>query len=391
MVVVVAVAEMTTDASARRGCTAASHSAVLFSHDGYGLGHVRRNTLIAKAMVAVDPTVRPIVVTGIGRQPDWLVDSDFEVFRIPSLIKDAGGRYTNEQMSPQRAVEERGRMFAELIVEREPSAIIVDRHPLGIAGELRRGLSEGRRRGAAISLGLRDVLDEPFVVRRELAGYDWRIAPGLFDQVVVYGSELLCDHQREYQAPYTPRYCGWVVDAPTMAAGAVVDHDLVVVTAGGGGDGDDIVRLGRRALEALPDRRGLIVAGPFAQSTLDATHSKNITVVESVPSCAELYATAGASLQMAGYNSTAEALVAGVRPLLMPRRAPRREQAIRAGRLAAIGLADVVDYGTTPDELVWWLQRPRRLRDGALADAGIDVNGAYTAAAALLHQRMVAA
>jgi predicted glycosyltransferase len=341
-------------------------------------------------MVALDPSVRPIVVTGISRQPDWLNDPDFDVHRIPSLTKDAAGRYVNAKMSPQRAVEQRGRLFTELIVDREPTAIVVDRHPLGIAGELRRGLSEGHRRGAAISLGLRDVLDEPFVVRREFGGYDWRIAPGLFDQVVVYGSDLVCDHQREYQAPYTPRYCGWVVDAPSAHVGPV-DPQFVVVTAGGGGDGDDIVRLGREALAALPDRRGLIVAGPFAQSARHDAQAPNITVVESVPSCADLYAIAGASLQMAGYNSTAEALVAGVRPLLMPRRSPRREQAIRAGRLAALGLADVVDYGTTAEELVWCLQRPRRLGPAALADVGINVDGAFEAAAALLHRRPVAA
>ena len=64
---------------------------------------------------------------------------------------------------------------------------------------------------------------------------------------------------------------------------------------------------------------------------------------------------------MAGYNTTVEALAAGVRPLLVPRRSPRREQAIRATRLASLGLADIVDEDATVDEVSWLLRRPRRL------------------------------
>ena len=84
---------------------------------------------------------------------------------------------------------------------------------------------------------------------------------------------------------------------------------------------------------------------------------------------------------MAGYNSTFEALAAGQRPILMPRRNPRREQAIRAERLEGLGLADVVDPGADPS----------RRRASAAAHtaasppapceaAGIDLDGARTAA-----------
>lgn len=34
---------------------------VLFSHDGYGLGHVRRNTLIARALLQLEPRAQAIV------------------------------------------------------------------------------------------------------------------------------------------------------------------------------------------------------------------------------------------------------------------------------------------------------------------------------------------
>ena len=87
---------------------------------------------------------------------------------------------------------------------------------------------------------------------------------------------------------------------------------------------------------------------------------------------------------MAGYNSTLEALAAGHRPVLVPRRHPRSEQAIRAERLQELGLADVVQPGADPAEVAAWLRdRPRVLPGGALDAAGIDLRGAETAATRL--------
>jgi len=88
-------------------------------------------------------------------------------------------------------------------------------------------------------------------------------------------------------------------------------------------------------------------------------------------------------VQMAGYNTTFEALAAGLRPVLVPRRNPRREQAIRASRLTALGVADTVDEGVPAEEVDWLLGRDRLLPPGALAAAGIRLDGAERAAAAV--------
>jgi predicted glycosyltransferase len=83
---------------------------------------------------------------------------------------------------------------------------------------------------------------------------------------------------------------------------------------------------------------------------------------------------------MAGYNSTLEALAAGRRPILVPRRSPRREQAIRAGRLAALGLAHVVDEGAAAREVSWLLGRDHSVTPEDLARAGVWLDGADRAA-----------
>jgi predicted glycosyltransferase len=83
---------------------------------------------------------------------------------------------------------------------------------------------------------------------------------------------------------------------------------------------------------------------------------------------------------MAGYNSTFEALAAGIRPILVPRRHPRREQLIRASRLAALGLADVLDEDIGPADVSWLLDHARRLDPERLETAGISLDGAQRAA-----------
>lgn len=354
------------------------------SHDGFGLGHVRRNTLIAHSLLQRDPDAEVTIVTGLAVRPLWLDGGAMRVVHVPPLLKDAQGSYRALDLSFAEAVATRERAFLDTVDAVRPDVVVVDRHPYGVAGELRAGLERAAGAGAALVLGLRDVLDDAGTVRRELAGAGWRDVPELFDEVLTYGERVLCDQQEEYGLPLAPRYCGWVVDPP---APRVRDPLLLVVTGGGGADGDAVFRLGAEVAAAVPALRTVLVAGPYSDTRLTeqlataAEGSESLRVMRNAPDCGGLMAGAGAVIQMAGYNSTLESLAAGVRPVLVPRRAPRREQAIRALRLAALGVADVVDAGASLEEVMWLLSRPRLLRPGDLADAGIRLDGAARAAA----------
>ncbi len=239
---------------------------VFSSHDGFGVGHVRRNVLIARAVLAADPTADVVVVTGLTVRPSWLGDDRIRVERIPGLVKDADGAYRNEALSFAAAVERRADRFERIVDEHRPDVVVVDRHPFGIGGELRPGLAAARAAGAATVLGLRDILDEPAVVAAELAGDGWRDADATYDSVVVYGERVLCDHAAEYGLALAPTYCGWVVE-PRVAARR--ERGLLVVTAGGSGDGEAVFALGLDVCASMPEVRAVLVAGPYATSSLD--------------------------------------------------------------------------------------------------------------------------
>jgi predicted glycosyltransferase len=356
------------------------------SHDGFGVGHVRRNTLIARAVLAREPTAEIGIVTGLAVRPSWLGDPRMQVIHVPGLVKDSGGSYHNDALSFEEALERRAAVFGSTVRSFAPDVVVVDRHPYGIGGELRTGLEHASRLGAALVLGLRDILDEPGRVAQEMAGAQWAGVADVYDEVLVYGERHLCDHQAEYGLAVTPRYCGWIADTSPRRRR---DPGLLVVTGGGGGDGAEVFTLGAQLAGLLPRMRTVLVAGPYATHQSleslapDPSTRGRLRLVRDVAGCAELFTRAARVVQMAGYNSTFEALAAGIRPVLVPRRSPRREQAIRAGRLASLGLADVVDEHVPAAEVAWLLRRPRLLPAGALEQAGIRLDGHLRAAEAV--------
>jgi predicted glycosyltransferase len=236
--------------------------------------------------------------------------------------------------------------------------------------------------GARVVLGLRDVLDQSARVRAEVRGRRWKGVPAVFDEALVYGAASFCDHHAEYDIPLPIRYCGWVVEVPERARH---ERRHLVVTSGGGGDGRGVLKLGIAVAERSADWRVTIAAGHYVDVTwlerlvMASPARDRVTIVPRAPGCATLFATAAATLQMAGYNSTFEAIAAGRRPILVPRQSPRVEQAIRAQLLAARELADVVDL-RSPDAVRDLLGECRTVAANALRRAGIDFRGAERAA-----------
>ena len=325
------------------------------SHDGFGVGHVRRNTLIARAVLSRDPAAEIGIITGLVVRPSWLGDPRMHVIHIPGLVKDSGRAYCNESFTFEEALERRGPVFQETVRSFAPDVVVVDRHPYGIGGELREGLEQAAMLGSALVLGLRDILDEPDRVAREMAGAQWAGVADVYDEVLVYGERHLCDHEAEYGLAVTPRYCGWIADTSPPRRR---DPALLVVTGGGGGDGAEVFTLGAQLAGLMPRMRTVLVAGPYATHQSLASLAPDPSTRGRLRWCATsrvrgaVRQSGSDVVQMAGYNSTFEALAAGVRPVLVPRRSPRREQAIRAGRLASLGLADVVDE-RAPGEPRW--------------------------------------
>ena len=223
---------------------------LFYSHDGYGLGHVRRNSLIARAVLDTDPAAQVSLVTGVKVRPRWLRQSrpGCACTGCRPCCKSADGSYRHETLSFGDAVRERERIFATAgRATNGPTSWSSTGIPTGRPASSVPGLDLARRRGAALVLGLRDVLDEPSIVREEMRGLGWADVEDVYDDVLVYGARHFVDHEAEYGLSLPLHYCGWVVERPGPSRS---DRNLLVVAAGGGGDGAAVFEMGARAARA---------------------------------------------------------------------------------------------------------------------------------------------
>ena len=212
-----------------------------------------------------------------------------------------------------------------------------------------------------------------------MRGLGWTGVEDVYDEVLVYGGRNFVDHESEYGAfPAALLRLGRGTGGATPTRGSASSSSSPPAVAATEPPSSSWAR----SCSSSAPTSSVFAPGPTPAPTRCAG-SASWDPVGCTSSATWTHADTGsradAILCMAGYNSTLEALAAGRRPILMPRRNPRREQAIRAAWLEGLGLADVVEPAADPADVAALLQQPRVLA-GALAAAGIDLDGANNAA-----------
>jgi len=375
---------------------------VLYSHDTMGLGHMRRNVLLARTLAQSRLAAITLMIAGAPEAAEVCAGAGVACIALPPLAKGADGRYTSRTLDVelQDLVALRGRTIRAAIEAFDPDALIVDNVPRGAQRELDEALMALRRRGhVRCVLGMRDVLDAAHTVRRE-----WHVARNIlairefYDEVWIYGDPAVYDPVREYGLPQSvtgrTHYLGYLDQRSRLAS--TVDPwsrlapslklppgRLAVCAVGGGQDGAALAEAFAEA-ERPPETNGLILTGPFMPQAhvarlqrLAATRPR-LGVLGYVQEPLWLLARADWIVAMGGYNSACEILSLRKPALLVPRVAPRREQAIRAERLCELGLVDTLNAETlTPGRISEWLGRDRSPR---AVRRPIDLNGLARAA-----------
>jgi predicted glycosyltransferase len=362
----------------RRARSNASVRIAFYSHDTLGLGHTRRNLLIATSLTRSGLQVDMLLITGTYTASRFALPPGTDCLTLPSLRKDLDGTYASRSldMSLGELVALRSEAIWAALKGFGPDLFVVDNVPRGVAGELDLSLRKLKKHGRAkCVLGLRDVLDAHDVVRAEWAARDTRrTLETYYDAVWVYGDPLLHDTLPEAEravAAERLHYLGYFDPLLRLAPGAAPSNEtrtilawaggpFVLGTVGGGQDGLQLAQAFVRT--RLPGRRGVLLTGPFmhpgARQALrrEAAGRDDLLVIDFLEEPLELLPHADRIVSMGGYNSVLEGL-ACERPLLVvPRVAPRQEQWIRAERLRELGLLDVLHPDAlSPSALEAWL------------------------------------
>ena len=339
---------------------------LFYSHDGVGLGHVRRNLAIAAAVVEADAGAAVLVATSADEVAEMKLPPAVDVLKLPGMRKAAGGGYAPRHLRvPSAEVREvRAALLKAAVESFRPSVLVADRHPLGIGGELRGALRTLRAAGGQAVLGLRDILDDSSRVREDWSrhGTCESIAE-LYDRVLVYGDPNVYDSVAEYDMPpdvgAMARYCGYVTRPGEVRprGRAQRKRPVVLATAGGGEDGYTLLRTFVQAAAGMP-WQSVVVSGRQArprqiEALRAAAGAAGIAFRPFLPDLAEHLPDVDALVCMGGYNTLVEAMAAGLPAVCVPRTVPRQEQLIRARRFSELGLLQMLE----PSELA-----PERLR-----------------------------
>ncbi len=332
---------------------------VLYSHDTFGLGHLRRSRALAAALTQADPEASAIILTGSPVAGRFTFPERVDHVRLPGVTKLSDGSYDSQTlgMNIDETTALRAGLIQSTIEQYEPDLLIVDKEPTGFRGELLPTLEWLKDRGhTQIILGLRDVLDEPDVLAAEWARKGAiEAAEAFYDEVWVYGVKSVYDPTKGLDLSDDLRarmhWTGYL-RRDIVDAAEVPDDPYILITPGGGGDGQAMVNLVLSAYEQDPDLspRAMLVYGPFLSGevredfeTRVAQLNGRVTAVGFDSRIEALFAGAKGVVSMGGYNTFCEVLSFDKRAVIVPRTVPRLEQWIRASRAEELGLVRMLE------------------------------------------------
>ena len=331
---------------------------LIYSHDTFGLGHLRRSRAIANALVAEQPSLSVIILSGSPVIGSFEFGQGVDYVRVPGVTKLPDGDYRS--LNLDLSIDETTRLREALILQTaetfSPDVLIVDKEPTGFRGEILPALERLRDLGCRIVLGIRDVMDEPswLAPEWERKGATEALAR-YYDEVWVYG---MADIYRPLAALTLPPrldsrtfYTGYLRRELPLQPGLsryprLTRQPFILVTTGGGGDGDDVIDWVISAYESDPEipLPSVIAFGPFINRDRRRGFLERISRHAKLDAIAfdtkleVLMSRAAGVVAMGGYNTFCEILSLDKPSLVVPRMRPRREQHIRAVEAERLGL-----------------------------------------------------
>ncbi len=336
---------------------ASGQRVLIYSHDSFGLGHLRRCRTIAHTLVEHFADISVLILSGSPIVGSFEFRARVDFVRIPGVIKLRNGAYTSLALhiDVAQTLAIRRAIIRETAAAFRPHLFIVDKEPTGLRGEVLPTLELLRARGCRLVLGLRDILDEPAkLVREWRRKRAWEALARYYDEIWVYGAPEMFDLVAEIPGMgrhadrlaytgYLPRRGPRQEPAEPLELPA---DPFLLVTTGGGGDGEALVDWVLSAYEFDPTIPwpAVFVFGPFMRPEARRRFAARVArdprlmalTFDNRPE--RLYQRAAGVVAMGGYNTFCEILSFDLPALIVPRTRPRREQAIRAARAARLGL-----------------------------------------------------
>lgn len=353
-----------------------TYNILMYSHDTYGLGHIRRTMAIASHLLG--PRINILILTGSPIAGRFSFPEQIDFVRIPGMIKKTNDEYLplSIKINAQHALDIRKNIITATAKTFQPHLFIVDKEPLGLKKEVLPTLQWLRRcrPDTRSILGLRDIMDDAETVKK-----DWKEKKvyqhleNLYSEIWIYGIREFYDPVKEYNISesisrkmyftgYIPRKIPGkeTVRHFKKEIGLKNDEKLVVVTTGGGGDGYKVMDTYLTALESYTNSqpfKSVLITGPFMpklerRDVFKRARKLGVRTYHFYRQMEKIFAAADVVVSMGGYNTLCEILGQGTVSLVIPRETPRMEQIIRARAFNRQNLVDYIPWDDFTPELL---------------------------------------
>ncbi len=410
---------------------------LLYSHDTYGLGHIRRTLAIAEQLAADFPQATQLLISGTPQPPCFKLPKRLDFIKLPDMDKPSSRKFhAPSLLLPSDALKAlRGIMILEAVRCFKPDLVLVDKAPAGIGGEMLPSLNYLKqfRPQTKLVLGMSDIEDHAMMVREnersevpsactgkiieggsEKCG-QWRstevslLMENDYHLILHYGNRDVYDPVSEYRL--SPKIaakiisCGYIGRTSPIFPKSKLRHSLnmktnrlVVVTAGGGDDGFELLNFYLKTLSLAQEKTkipfdSVVIPGPLMSISkrrkLQSYCLMGLpcTILDSTNDMFSYLNAADLVISKGGYNALCEILSLRKRAIIVPHTKPRIEQLIRTGRFAVRGLVEMIhpENLTSPGLL-------EKIKEGlnggeviSPEEAGLDMNGALNASMAIEH------
>jgi len=320
---------------ALRWCSMSQPRILIFTHDGRGLGHLRRLGRLGKVLQQHSAV---LFITG-HREASWLVPPECEYIHLPNLdsldprrSRQWGRKpFLSDELSVGRAL--RRDVIYGIIQRFRPDAIILDYLPLGMDEEMREFISGTPEcRKYFISRGILGSPDQ--VYRDVLTPSAVQSLRDAYHMILVMSDSKIADMAQEYslEAGIVDKiaYVGYA--AEPVSSGAIEgirsrrllpkDAKWVVCTAGGGKEGELLIQRCWEVAQIFPECYFDIVVGPRSRLMLESEVWADGNRIHLLPSDDRqlplMHAAADVVIIRGGYNSLIEACMGEGRIIVVP-------------------------------------------------------------------------
>ena len=210
---------------------------MVYSHDTFGLGNIRRMLAICTHLLDTIPNLSILLVSGSPMLQSFRLPQGLDYIKLPCVNRGESGQLSAKYLSTD--VNEILQLRADLILSAalnfKPDVVLVDKKPEGLRFELTDTLNYLKTYlpQTKIVLLLRDILDHPNQTIQEWQENRYYDAIELFyDRVLVVGMPEVFDLCQEYNFPdpvaQKVQYCGYIRKEPGLKSRHTLDRKSVV-------------------------------------------------------------------------------------------------------------------------------------------------------------------